>query len=51
MKGLETVSQGAETWLLLFNLLALQPKLNWTVDPPEGAVPGFDLTLYKKQQH
>lgn len=51
MKGTETLSQGVETWVLLFHLLALQPKLNWTADPPEGAVPGFDLTLYKKQRH
>ena len=51
MKGMETLSQGVETWVLLFHLLALQPKLNWTADPPEGAVPGFDLTLYKKQRH
>lgn len=51
MKGTESVSQGWETWLLSFHLLALQPKLNWTADPPGGAVPGFDLTLYEKQQH
>lgn len=44
MKGSETQSQGLETWVLLFHLLALWPKLNWTADPPEGAVPGFDLT-------
>lgn len=48
MKGTKTQSQGVETWVLLFHLLALKPKLNWTADPPEGAVPGFDLTLYKK---
>lgn len=51
MKGTETLSQGAKAWALRFHLLALQRKLNWTADPPEGAVPGFDLTLYKKQQH
>lgn len=47
-KGTESLSQGVKTWVLHFHLLALQPKLNWTADPPEGAVPGFDLTLSKK---